>query len=94
VRGGRHTLTVQSDGLDLVPESNEADNEYRSQWVWTPLVVTAGTPNVRPHPPDQGLFLNPNCDGFKYTHANDGGVVSVSEAPTTPGDDYDLYIYR
>jgi hypothetical protein len=92
VRGGRHTLTVQADGLDLVPESNEDDNEYRSQWVWTPLVVNSGTPNVREHPPEQGLFANPNCDGFKYTHANDVAWV-VSEAPTSPGDDYDLYLF-
>jgi len=92
VRGGRHTLTVQADGLDLVPESNEDDNEYRSQWVWTPLVVNSGTPNVRAHPPEQGLFANPNCDGFKYTHPSDVAWV-VSEAPTSPGDDYDLYLF-
>jgi hypothetical protein len=73
VRGGRHSMAVRYDALDAVAETNEANNVYGSQWVWTPYPLTANTPVVRSAPPagtdgwddvTEGTLWY-NCDGLR-----------------------------
>ncbi len=40
IRGGRHSLTQRADPLGLVAESNELDNQWTGQWVWSPIPLT------------------------------------------------------
>lgn len=42
VPGGRHTMWMSMDPNDLVSESDEADNLWGRQWVWTPTQLTTG----------------------------------------------------
>lgn len=37
VSGGRHTLGMFIDGLELVPETNETNNTWARQWAWSPM---------------------------------------------------------
>jgi hypothetical protein len=94
VRGGRHSLTIQADAANAVAETNEADNTWRGQWVWSPFTLTRETPLVRSAPPvpNGTFFSDPNSDGFSFVRPANYAWV-VSEAPTTVGDDYDLYCY-
>ncbi len=92
IRGGRHGLTHVVDYDGTVSESNEADNVWQGQWVWSPLVTFRGTPNLRAVPPARGAFANPNCDGAAFTRAGSYAWVTAL-APLSPGDDYDLYAY-
>jgi flagellar hook capping protein FlgD len=92
IRGGRHTLGHIADPANLLPESNESDNAYLGQWVWSPLVVGKGVGVVRPVPPDRSLFPNPSGDGFQLTRDVNFSWV-IAEAPRSYSDDYDLYVY-
>lgn len=92
VRGGRHSLTVRADLPDLVPESNEADNEWTGQWVWSPLPTSDAVPNLRARPPAYGMNPLPNADGFSYTRTP-GFAWVTGLAPLQAGDDYDLLVY-
>ena len=92
VRGGRHTLRHESDINHEVNESNESDNNWANQWVWSPLVTTFQTPNVRDFPPKKGTGVYNNADGFSFTRPSNFSWV-VAMAPLTAGDDYDLRVY-
>ncbi len=93
VRGGRHTLTSLVDVDQVVPESNEADNVWRGQWVWSPLPLTANVPVLRDAPPERGGLADPNSDGMQFTRFNPALAWLVSLAPRATGDDYDLFVY-
>lgn len=92
IRGGRHSLTEYADYDATVAESNESDNTWTGQWVWSPLALAIGTPQARALPPHPGTGGYPNSDGFSLTPTPFQAWV-VSEAPFTPGDDYDMYAY-
>jgi len=92
VRGGRHTLTTVADPTGEVAESNEDDNIFSSQYVWSPLVVAPTTPVVRLLPPSFGFMPFPNCDGMQYQPGLDYAWV-VGIAPESEGDDYDLFVF-
>ena len=92
IRGGRHELTQSADWDVAVAESNESDNLWSGQWVWSPLVVAKESPVVRAAPPNRGAFPQPNGDGFQCSHIG-GYAWVVSCAGQTTGDDYDLYCY-
>jgi hypothetical protein len=93
IRGGRHTLEQIDDPDHLVVETNEANNDYSAQFVWSPLATSNGVPHVRYRPPDTGSGGIPNADGLTFTRA--GGVAwVVSEAPFNGADDYDLLVYN
>lgn len=92
IRGGRHQLTGYADYDAAIAESNESDNAWSGQWVWSPLVVAKNSPVVRSAPPTRGGFTQPNADGFQCAHLSNSAWV-VSEAAANPGDDYDLYCY-
>ena len=92
IRGGRHTL---SDSLDIhheVLETDETDNFYQRQFVWSPKNLTANTPITRNAPPTRGSGAFPNCDGFRFVRPNYyAGVVAL--LPENSTDDYDLNVY-
>jgi len=92
VRGGRHMMTSQADWEGVVPETNESDNAWTGQWVWSPLVVTANTPVVRAAPPNRGYFVNDNGDGMQFTRGASYAWV-VSLVGLSASDDYDLYLF-
>jgi hypothetical protein len=92
VAGGRHTLSQTIDDYQETLESDESDNTYHAQYVWSPLTTYWGSPWIRSCPPNTGVFGLPNCDGTKFTRSADYSWV-VSLAPWIPGDDYDLYVY-
>lgn len=71
---GRHTVWMRLDGIDAVAESNEDNNVYAKQFVFTPQFLAAGATIVRggglpdayagqPLVPG-GTTFYPNCDGF------------------------------
>ena len=92
VRGGRHTLSVFNDWFDSAPETNEADNQYSEQFVWSPQLVTNASPLARALPPVVGTGIYANNDGFQYNR-NFGfdGVIGI--AGRNAFDDYDFYVY-
>ena len=92
IRGGRHSLTHMVDWEGAVWESNESDNYWRAQWLWSPLELTLRAPVVRNAPPEPGLSAFPNCDGAHFAHGSGAAFVSAL-ASQTPGDDYELYLY-
>jgi hypothetical protein len=74
VGGGRHTFTMQIDPMAQVEEANEANNVYGEQWVWSPLDLSPGVPELRTAPPEMlggwdhatsGEPLYYNCDGLR-----------------------------
>ena len=93
VRGGRHSLTVVADPADVVSETDELDNDWSGQWVWSPLDVAWEAPVLRPVPPDPGLMIYPNSDGMSFTRDPSYAWVT-SLAALAPDDDYDLVVYQ
>ncbi len=91
VRGGRHSLMGRADPGGFVPESNEGDNTWIGQWVWSPLALNLSTPVLRAGPPPRGTLPLPNSDGFQYTKTPFAWVASLD--PISPSDDYDLEVY-
>jgi hypothetical protein len=93
IRGGRHSLSIYADPFDLVPESDEGDNLWEQQWVWSPLELRKNIPVVRSSPPPPpGPFVEPNCDGMQFTRTDGFAWVSAM-VPHSSGDDYDLIVY-
>ncbi len=101
VRGGRHTFELRVDCTGLIGESNETDNNFARQWVWTPLVLPAGTAVTREAPPSptagwesipggQDRFWN--CDGLRFATGSGWDVVCVYALSWD--DDYDVYLYN
>jgi hypothetical protein len=90
IRGGRHTLIHFTDRFDGIPESNEMDNVYAEQYVWSPTELLKETPLVRNRPPPRGEFELPNCDGLEINRPQAAAWV-VGIAPLHPEDDYDLW---
>jgi hypothetical protein len=73
--GGRHTLEGVLDRTDAFLESNEYNNRWAHQWVWTPEVLTYGDRVVRNVPPRRsggwssvvdGSTLWFNCVGYRF----------------------------
>jgi hypothetical protein len=93
MRGGRHSLTAAPNLFSGVPEATLADNVWRGQWVWSPLVTAKNVPNVREAPPNAHFeyYYWPNSDGLQFTRHSLFAWVA-SEAAQTAGDDYDLYV--
>jgi len=92
IRGGRHTLTLAVDADNDVAETNETDNTYSAQHVWSPLTLESGVPVNRSAPPARGSGVYPNGDGFAFSPFPEQGsaVCLLAESSTS---DYDLYLY-
>jgi len=91
IRGGRHTFTSYADYNNTMLESNESDNNWTGQWVWSPLALGFQSPLVRAVPPPT-VTTPPNADGFSFTR-NPTYAWVVGECPLTSGDDFDLAVY-
>ncbi|MCK9996679.1 MAG: hypothetical protein KAH56_10435 [Candidatus Krumholzibacteria bacterium] len=99
-RGGRHTLGYKVDDLDQITESNETDNAWGHQFVFTPYVLSTATPKTRGTPPDRlggfssiidGSPIYANCDGFRF--ASTGYWNAITMYAENDADDYDLELF-
>ncbi len=97
VRGGRHAFTCLWDATDLVPESDETNNAWGRQFVWTPYQMPPSVAITRESPPDPtggwdrvvGGGLTYNCDGLRVDAT--GGWWNVLAAwSIDPGQDIDV----
>lgn len=100
VRGGRHTIEARLDATEVIAETNEGDNRWAHQWVWSPLDLPANTPLVRGAPPLQtagweavvdGSALFANSDGLRMGASSywDATVLRSLDAAA----DHDLYLH-
>lgn len=98
VPGGRHTLSYVLDSLNGIDETNEDDNSYGRQFVWSPLQLTDGVPITRAMPPEPqggwGEIPNsvskfPNCDGLRSPVLT-GSTIKVLATAVLPGGDSDV----
>jgi hypothetical protein len=92
IRGGRHTLTSSADPSDLIAETDETDNLWMGQWVWSPLVLTREVPIEHVDPPQSGFMPIVDSDGFQFTR-NPSFAWVVSCAPRAVFSDYELIVY-
>jgi hypothetical protein len=78
VTGGRHTFSLLHDGLEEIAESNENNNVWGRQWIWTPYVLSPGVQATRAAPPPMrggwetildGSMKWFNCDGLRFSSA-------------------------
>ncbi len=99
IRGGRHTLTMRFDPNNLIPESDETNNTWGRQFVWTPMLLPPDTPVFRDAPPlptaGFGDLAVPaagyNCDGFSFVSGSTWSAVALSSLDGY--SDYDLSLY-
>ena len=101
IRGGRHTLGTFHDYPDQISESDETDNWWAHQFIFTPYVLSPGTPKTRGIPPDDdggmasivdGSLFYSNCDGFRFTST--GWWNAVTLHAVTSHADYDLELFN
>ena len=92
VRGGRHTVLLDLDVNDDQPESDETDNTWSEQYVWSPLALTHDAAVDRLAPPERGTGTYPNSDGFSFSTPSLAASVIAILSPTA-GADHDLYSY-
>ncbi len=100
VCGGRHTLETRLDGAEAIAETNENDNRWAHQWVWTPLALTPNVPTTREAPPLKTAGWDAVVDGSPLYYNSDGlrmGANSYWDAailrPTSATADDDVYLH-
>jgi hypothetical protein len=100
IRGGRHTFEAQLDVSGVIAETNENDNRWAHQWVWTPTTLPRNVPVVRAAPPiktagwdavTDGSPLYFNVDGLRMSGASWWDVAVLR--PLSPVNDRDLVLY-
>jgi thermitase len=91
IRGGRHTMAIFIDRNNTIIESNESDNWYARQFIWSPYPLSDGTSVNRNAPPMLGSETYPNCDGFEYTT---GWWGAVGILPYNTTNNYDLWLFN
>ena len=100
IRGGRHTFEARLDATGLVAETNENDNYWAHQWVWTPTTLAPNVPTVRSAPPRKtggwdavtdGSTLYTNVDGVRMGGASWWDVAVLR--PLSPWNDRDLSLF-
>jgi hypothetical protein len=100
VRGGRHTIELKGDVYDDVVESDETDNNWAHQFVFTPYVLSESTPKTRGAPPSfiggwsSIIDLSPtdwNCDGFRFSSSGWWNAIILTAQDNA--DDYDLELH-
>lgn len=93
VPGGRHTLMSIVDERTWVPESDETDNVYQEQFVWSPYPLSDGVthycPNDAPYGFGPGGIMN--VDGYQF--ACDYYWMAVGLRFMGPAD-LDLHLYN
>lgn len=100
IKGGRHTLEIVHDGLEQIAETNETDNGWARQWVWSPRALAANTVVTETAPPLRtaswasivdGSLKQVNVDGYRFSGTGWWNAVVVR--PLNPAADYDLNLY-
>lgn len=100
VRGGRHTLGFTVDTFDEISESDETDNAWAHQFVFTPYVLSVSTPKNRGAPPFyfggvssivDGSPVDYNSDGFRFSST--GWWNAITMYAQDDMDDYELGLY-
>lgn len=98
LRGGRHSFGAYCDFTGLVAESDENDNVWARQWVWTPYELAAGGVTYRLAPPsrsggwdDTVGTLYYNCDGVRFTTS--GWWNALTLLPSANTTDYDARLH-
>jgi hypothetical protein len=101
IRGGRHMIGTIIDTFHDWWESDEANNYWSRPWIWSPLVLAAGTAVRRMAPPPNptgswagvrdGSPLHYNCDGLRFTGSGWWNAVWVAADADT--DDYDCRLH-
>ncbi len=66
VRGGRHTLHYKFDALDAIAETNESDNTWGHQFVWSPVHLSPGVVASQ-------TSIEPSMEGWE--HVRDGSTL-------------------
>lgn len=101
VRGGRHTFEVVHDALDEVAETNEGDNGWAHQWIWSPLDITASPIASRNAPPLRTAGWSSIVDGSPIEYNSDGLRFStfgwwnaITMRPIDPSHDFDLRLHN
>ena len=97
VRGGRHTISDSVDVGNSINESNENNNFYARQFVWSPLFLAQDTSIYRSSPPPErytGITAYPNCDGFSFNSSSGSWWTAVGILPSLSGNDYDLRLHN
>jgi len=100
VRGGLHTLGMVLDPAQTVEETDETNNAFARQWVWSPTVMNFNMPVVRQAPPDpEGGWAEllasdveplPNCDGLGVPTLVESDHGYWIAAAVMPGDSSDV----
>lgn len=68
VKGGRHTLLSRADAFGNVLESNESNNDWARQYIWSGMSLTSDVPVTRTYDPyifTTGWGPNGNNEGFQ-----------------------------
>jgi len=99
VRGGRHTFHAELDTYEEIAESNETNNIFGRQFVWTGLPLSPFAPVVRNAPPgstdgweNSGGILWYNTDGLSFQSTGWWNAVAVHSVD--PADDYDIRLHE
>lgn len=84
VRGGRHTYEKELDSGEVISETNEMDNRWAKQWIWTPFGLSPNLPVSRSAPPDPiGGWESVsgttwfNCDGLRTSPSGFWDAVTI-----------------
>lgn len=106
ITGGRHTFETFHDTYEEIQESNETNNRWAHQWVWSPYAMTVATQVTRNKPQawtagwdavTDGSTLYYNCDGlsFQTTRYVDLSYTwdAVYACGTDTGEDYDCRLH-
>lgn len=101
ITGGRHTFEVVHDAIDEVAETNESDNAWAHQWVWSPLDVTSAPLTTRGAPPLRtagwgsiidGSPVAYNVDGLRFSTS--GWWNAITLRPLDTSNDFDVRLYN
>lgn len=106
VTGGRHTFEAWYDNLGQIPETDETDNRWAHQWVWTPYELAIGTMINREAPPEKqagwdaiidGSPRYYNCVGLSFTsnfyHDYSASWDAVYVYASDEGENYDCRLH-
>lgn len=101
VRGGRHTLWQTMDPENVQAETNETNNAYARQWVWTPAPIADESATRRAQPPERfaghgaipgGVTAYANMDGL-FMDQPVGTTWRAAAIGSLNGSDYDVYFF-
>jgi len=95
IKGGRHTLLSSADVFGGVTESNESNNDWARQYIWSPLPLTAGSPVTRTYDPVSYAGTAgpwPNAEGFSGVVDSGHWWYAFACMPEQTGTDYDMIV--